>query len=196
MTPPPGHGAFCRCYVADTVREGGDHVLIEADAAECAALASEMGLVAIAGLKGDFTVTRRGRSALRVKGELRVTVTQTCVVSLEPFETVLREPVDASFAPEPDAREVEAKLAYAAKLAGADGLVLSETPDPPDLIVNGLFDLGALAAEFLVLALDPYPRKPGVTFAETAPEADLTESVSPFAALRKIAKPQESGGDL
>ena len=75
-------------------------------------------------------------------------------------------------------------------------MLLSETPDPPDLIVNGLFDLGALAAEFLALALDPYPRKPGVSFVETAPEAEGPESVSPFAALRKIAKPQESGGGL
>ena len=36
--------------------------------------------------------------------------------------------------------------------------------EPPDEIVNGQIDLGALTAEFLVLGLDPYPRKPGVDF--------------------------------
>jgi len=36
--------------------------------------------------------------------------------------------------------------------------------DPPDPIINGQIDLGALAAEFLVLNLDLYPRKPGATF--------------------------------
>ena len=128
-------------------------------------------LVALCHLAGDFSVAKRGRFALRVTGEVAASVTQTCVVSLEPFETQLRESVDSSFAPEPDAREADRKLAAAAKIAGAEGLVLSETPDPPDPIVNGLFDLGALVAEFLALGLDPYPRKPGVEFAEAAPEA-------------------------
>ena len=36
--------------------------------------------------------------------------------------------------------------------------------EPPDEIVNGQIDLGAITAEFLVLGLDPYPRKPGVDF--------------------------------
>ena len=36
--------------------------------------------------------------------------------------------------------------------------------DPPEPIVNGAIDLGALAAEFLMLGLDPYPRKPGAVF--------------------------------
>ena len=36
--------------------------------------------------------------------------------------------------------------------------------EPPDEIVNGKIDLGAVAAEFLALGLDPYPRKPGVDF--------------------------------
>ncbi len=34
--------------------------------------------------------------------------------------------------------------------------------DPPDPIIDGKIDLGALAAEFFALGLDPYPRKPGV----------------------------------
>ena len=34
--------------------------------------------------------------------------------------------------------------------------------DEPDPIIDGKIDLGALAAEFFALGLDPYPRKPGV----------------------------------
>ena len=58
--------------------------------------------------------------------------------------------------------------------------------DPPDPIVDGKVDLGALAAEFLALALDPYPRKPGAEFA--APE--VAEPDSPFAELARLAKPE------
>ena len=193
MATADGHGPFSRLFVADSVREGGDYVTIEADASERDALATALGLAAIASLKGEFSLAKRGRYALRVTGEVTASVTQTCVVSLEPFEVKLREPVDSSFAPEPDAREAEKKLAAAAKIAGAEGLVLSETPDPPDPIVNGLVDLGALAAEFLALGLDPYPRKSGAEFAEPAPEAAVTDR-GPFAALAALRKSQESGG--
>ena len=44
-------------------------------------------------------------------------------------------------------------------------MVLLDGEDAPDPIVDGKIDLGALAAEFLALGLDPYPRKPGVAFA-------------------------------
>ena len=39
---------------------------------------------------------------------------------------------------------------------GPDTLTFEDAPDP---IVDGKVDLGALAAEFIALALDPYPRK-------------------------------------
>ena len=193
MATANGRGPFSRLFVADSVREGGDYVTIEADASERYALAKALGLAGIACLKGEFAVAKRGRYALRVTGEVTASVTQTCVVSLEPFEAQLREPVDSSFAPEPDARDAEKKLAAAAKIAGAEGLVLSETPDPPDPIVNGLVDLGALAAEFLALGLDPYPRKSGVEFAEPVLQHALADS-GPFAALAALRKSQDSGG--
>ena len=57
--------------------------------------------------------------------------------------------------------------------------------DPPDPIVDGKIDLGALAAEFFALGLDPYPRKPGVAF-DAARRGRGRDS--PFAALAKPKK--------
>ena len=57
--------------------------------------------------------------------------------------------------------------------------------DPPDPIVDGKIDLGALAAEFLALGLDPYPRKPGVAFDPPEPQGGRD---SPFAALAEPKK--------
>ena len=37
-------------------------------------------------------------------------------------------------------------------------------------ILNGVIDLGEMVAETLALDLDPYPRKPGVSFDEPAPD--------------------------
>ena len=58
--------------------------------------------------------------------------------------------------------------------------------DEPDPIIDGKIDLGALAAEFFALGLDPYPRKPGATFEEST-ESEPADS--PFSALAKRAKP-------
>ncbi len=40
--------------------------------------------------------------------------------------------------------------------------------DDPEPLVGGTIDLGALAIEFLIVGLDPYPRKPGAVFEAAA----------------------------
>jgi hypothetical protein len=50
-------------------------------------------------------------------------------------------------------------------------------------LADGTADLGTIAAEFLLLGIDPYPRKPGAKFAPLAAEGVAT---TPFAALAKL----------
>ena len=50
----------------------------------------------------------------------------------------------------------------------------------PEPLIGGVVDLGALATEFLILGLDPYPRKPGAVF---EPPQDVKPDPGPFAAL-------------
>jgi hypothetical protein len=50
---------------------------------------------------------------------------------------------------------------------------------------NGTVDLALLTVEFLILGIDPYPRKPGATF--QAPEAGQP-GPHPFAALAALKK--------
>jgi len=54
--------------------------------------------------------------------------------------------------------------------------------------VGGVVDLGALATEFLILGLDPYPRKPGAVF---EPPQDANRDQGPLAALGRLAKRQD-----
>ena len=56
--------------------------------------------------------------------------------------------------------------------------------DPPEPIVNGAIDIAALATEFLVLALDPYPRKEGAMFEPVIAPVDPADH--PFAALEAL----------
>jgi hypothetical protein len=55
----------------------------------------------------------------------------------------------------------------------------------PEPLVGGVVDLGAIATEFLVLGLDPYPRKPGAIF---EPPQEREPDENPFAALADWAR--------
>jgi hypothetical protein len=162
----------------DEIPEQGVDVSLSADAPTRAALAKADGLVAVAALDADFHVARQGLSQFNVTGTVRAKITQTCVLTLEPFDSDVVEEVDVDFA-EPSV------AARAAAAADAEfGTAQPVDRDPPDPIEDGAIDLGALAAEFLALGLDPYPHKPGAEFAPVADPHDVAER--PFDVLKKL----------
>lgn len=165
---------FSRPVKVETLPRDGLVQVIEANAEERAGLAKLNNLVDISALKAKFTIKKSGKG-VRVVGDLHGEVTQTCIVSLDPFPVEIEEPIDVKFAPAAPERKAPAR---------AEEVILLEMDDEPDPIVDGQIDLGALAGEFLALALDPYPRKPGVEF--TPPKID--DEDSPFDALTELAK--------
>jgi hypothetical protein len=65
---------------------------------------------------------------------------------------------------------------------------LSSTADEgPEEIQNSHYDLAGPLLEEFSLAIDPYPRAPGVVF---EPPQDKDASESPFAALKPLKKDQ------
>ena len=62
--------------------------------------------------------------------------------------------------------------------------------DSPEPLIGGTVDLGALATEFLVLGIDPYPRKSGTVF--QAPGVG-DDSAQPFAALAALKEKGRGG---
>jgi hypothetical protein len=156
--------------VADLPPEGVE-AEVEATPEEREALARAFAVPSIHALRGAFRVSGT-RSRVHVSGRVEARVEQICVVSLDSFDNDVREDVEVDFA--------------APGVAAAQGAP-GQGKDPPDEIVGGTIDLGALAAEFFALGLDPHPRKPGVDFTF---EAGDDHSGSPFAALGKL----KSGG--
>jgi hypothetical protein len=178
INPPRTSKIFSHLVNVDGVPEQGLDLAVSADEATRKALAAADGIVGIASLEADFHVARRGLDEFNVSGTLRAKITQICIVSLEPFETDVFEEIDVDFAP-PSA----AVLAAANGGAVPGGLAASDR-DPPDPITDGMIDVGALAAEFLALGLDPYPKKPDVEFEPVTfpPEKDER----PFDVLKKL----------
>jgi uncharacterized metal-binding protein YceD (DUF177 family) len=160
----------------DDIPDTGLHVEIDAPDAIRAQLIGFAGLRELRRLSGVFDLVRQGAS-VRVSGQVNAQVGQTCVVTLEPIESEVQEFVDLKFAPslvaEPKSETTE---------AGKE--------EPPEPLSGGKVDLGAIATEFLLLGIDPYPRKAG---AEFSPQKSEDGSAKPFAALEALKK-RLSGG--
>ena len=199
---PQSAGAppFSRPFSVDELlRRPDEAVKVAAEPEERAALAKNDGILGIGALEGEFKTAREGKN-IRVTGKVRARVTQECVVTLEPFDTDVTEDVDVRFAfaapppaPEPRAGERMSRRRASQAQQERRAQPVPEFPaheedDPPDPIVDGKIDLGALAAEFMALALDPYPRKPGARF-EPVAEDDAPDE-SPFAGLARLKKDQ------
>jgi uncharacterized metal-binding protein YceD (DUF177 family) len=175
---PPGHATehpWRVPVVQAEVPETGMQVDLAADQKVRADIAKLAGLAALRRLEASFEVTPRGRSGLHVIGRVSATVGQTCCVTLEPIENEVDEAVNLVFVPavvEPgdnhDGREVEIPH-----------------EDAPEMLVNGMVDLGALATEFLILGIDPYPRKPGTVFHAPSVGDDFAQPFAALAALKK-----------
>ena len=161
------------------ITPGGLALSVTATPAERAALAAFNDLVAIGTVTASLRLRQEG-TGVRVTGEVVAEVVQTCVISMEPFEAALSEPIDVNFV---SAETLEAlRTARVVRPVDDD----ENSPDEPDAIEHGRIDVGMLVAEHLTLGLDPYPRKPGAVLAVTVPGED--PAPSPFAMLRRLGE--------
>jgi len=157
------------------------------DPAEARALARLMGARSVRKLRfrGRLEPAPAPPGSWRLEGTLGATVTQSCVVSLEPVTTRIDAPVSRIFVP---GHMPSAELA--AEEVGEEDEVEALGPT---------IDLGLVAIEALALALPAYPRATGATLegAASAPPgaAPLAGGeVRPFAALAALRAKLEDGG--
>ncbi len=159
------------------IPDTGLHRDLEADQATRAVMAEVAGLREVLSASASLDVIPVHGGRFQVTGNVRARIGQTCVVTLDPIESDIDEPIDLVFAP-PEQIPVLADLVDDA--AETD----EEVPDPPEPIENGMIDLGRLATDVLFLAIDPYPRKPDAVFEPVITAADPQDH--PFAALKAL----------
>jgi uncharacterized metal-binding protein YceD (DUF177 family) len=163
----------------DDVPETGLHVDLVADAAARANVAEAAGLRDLPRLEASLDLTRHGKGGLRVQGEMSATVGQTCVITLEPLENELREPIDLLFSPSADASMADEDREATLEFGEAE---------PPERLAGGEVDLAAIVTEFLLLGIDPYPRKPGAEFEAPRQEEPGAHPFAALAALKQVKK--------
>jgi uncharacterized metal-binding protein YceD (DUF177 family) len=153
---------------------GGRHVDLKPDEAVRQAVAQAVGVVTLPRLEAAFDLAPLAGDGLRVSGTVSATVEQNCVLTLEPMLSEIEEPVDlilvqAGAMPPP---------------RPALDLDVTEEAGTPDILYGHEVDLGAIATEFLMLGIDPYPRKEGAQF--QAPAVPDEPEAHPFAVLAAL----------
>ncbi len=164
----------------DEIRDGtsGETTVTKS---EMEGIARLLDLVALSGLTFSYRFKAGGSDRLHLTGRLRANVTQTCVVSLDPVEANLDVPVEVEFWPAPLVEELERN----AEEPGTLGLL-----DWPEAVVDGRIDLGPVIYESLATALDPYPKREGVSFdwSQGLPQEAGEGKSGPFAALAALKR--------
>jgi uncharacterized protein len=180
MTNEADRAVLSRPLRVDEIRDGASGE-IAATRAEMDAIARMLHLVALEGLTFIYRLKHGGGGRLHLTGSLHAKVTQTCVVSLDPVEASLDVPAEVEFWPASLIDELE----RSAEEPGS--LVLL---DWPEAVVEGRIDLGPVIYETLATALEPYPKREGVSFdwSQGPSEEAGSAKSGPFAALAALKR--------
>jgi len=140
---------FSRELALSDIPPEGAVMDLEASAAERARLARRFAVDRVIGFRAHIEARPWGGSGVVVAGSIDAEVEQTCVASLEPVLNRIMEDFEVRYVhpgrtPRIDADEV---------------VVEAEGEDAPEELHGTRIDVGDLAAEHAVLAIDPYPRR-------------------------------------
>ena len=163
-----------KIYNLNRLGQAGDELTFEATEEERAALAKQADALEVPKFAARIILKKISPSRFDVTYHLVADVVQACVVTLEPLAAHIE-------------KDFTRELHYAPALhrpTGKEIVIAPVEDDLPEEIDSPQYDLaGPLMEEFL-LAIDPYPRGPGVAF--EAPEGMGDKPESPFAALKGL----------
>ena len=115
-SPPASRGPFSRPMSVRGIPASGRSRSIAATLAECSAVAADLKFFAIASLSADLRVVPRG-GGFEVSGCVEALMTQVCVVTLEPFESLVRQEVAVDFSFPPPIGSPRARAASTSRSA-------------------------------------------------------------------------------
>ena len=153
--------------------QAGTDVAIEAQGDELARLAEWAGVDAVRAFGARVNIRKLNQTRFAYEADLTADIVQSCIVTLEPVETGI-------------SRHIERELHITPRVEQEGGILTlaAGDDDVPETIDSTDYDLAGPLLEEFALAIDPYPRKAGVSFTPPA-EADAPPE-SPFAVLKAL----------
>ncbi len=176
VNSPVTQADFSRVIDTAALGDEGETFRFVANDFERASIANWLSLVALKRLEATVEAVPVADGGIRLRAAFEADVIQSCVITLEPVPTCLQEAFELLYLPEIP-RQNSAKN-------GESTVDVDLEAEQPELLVGDEIDMGAVISEHLVLALDPYPRKPGAALEPNRAGADGAEH--PFAALQKL----------
>lgn len=186
VLPTPPQGALSHNVDVTRLPSKGLNVVLEPDEEARNNLAAQCDVVSISEFSAQLNVKSWHKDGVRVSGSLNAALVQSCIITLEPVPEQINTQIDAVFVPS------TSKLAKPNINAETRELIVeAEGDDVPELFELPNLDVGAVAAEFFALELDPYPKSPNAeesagTVAQDDAESESDAAENPFAALAKI----------
>jgi uncharacterized metal-binding protein YceD (DUF177 family) len=168
-----GTPEFSRRIDSLRLAAGGERHDIAAKPAERAGLVKRFNLLALDRFDAKVTLTPMAGGYYRLAAEFEAVLVQACTVTGEPVASRIAEVFTLSYGPEDQTGEI----------------VLDGDSEPVEPLDDGVIDIGEAVAQQLSLALDPFPRAPGVAADGDARVSGDTPTESPFAALARLRKP-------
>jgi hypothetical protein len=151
---------------------------IEATPQERIQLAELFKIKSLDSFSFDYTLKPALLDRAELTGEIHAELTQACVLTLEPVSERVDETVSVECWPQ--------EQIVAENASGNDDDPLAIPEDPPVPIVDGRIDVGAVGAEILASAINPYPRRNDAEFDWQDPRDADGQASGPFADLAKL----------
>ena len=152
--------------------------------AACQTIAEFYKVDAIQDLSVRAHLTRLSKNEFKLEGQFKVSVLQTCIVTLKPVRSTIEQDFIRLYNVAPIRAAQREASAVNVQLEG----------DEIEMLQGSSVDLAAPVLEELSLMIDPYPRIPGAAFEEKTKAQTAEES--PFAVLQilkdKLEPPEET----
>lgn len=173
---------FSHSYNLARLGNAGDRVRFAADEAERGAIAKWSEILSLEKFETEVELKKLAANRFALSFRLVAEITQSCVVTLEPVSSHLEKSFTRELVFVGMSRNRD--VADSSSVSGADLVLDTDQEEGPEEIDSLHQDLAAPVLEEFVLALDPYPRRPGVEFAPKSPDSEPPPS--PFAVLKGL----------
>ncbi|HEY0107769.1 MAG TPA: hypothetical protein VGB91_16930 [Rhizomicrobium sp.] len=173
MTDEP---PFRHPYDLGDLGRAGAEIRVDAAGDDLARIARWADVRAVNGFGATVSLRKHSADRFSLDAELVADIVQDCVVTLEPVASRIVKPVHR-----------ELHLTQRIRTRPGESIPLNPgagDDEVPEEIDNLTYDLAAPLLEEFVLAIDPYPRAPGVEFATAADPEVRPES--PFSVLKSL----------
>lgn len=177
-----GSPPFSSFHDLGNLPEKGAELTLNPGTGDCARIAAWLNIEALQSLKASVKLSRAASGRFLYRAHFEADLVQASVVSLEPVPSHLSADFERSYQLAPTTPRAGRKRDVPPVVA-----LDHEDENAPELLDSLVLDIAAPVLEELSLALDPYPRRPGESFAQPEPAENAPNN--PFAILKSLKGP-------